>query len=222
MMGRLRPIALVALVGALAVLAFPGEGSALRAVFIALTPTGPSPTVMTIPAGLYPVWGNQDTVTHTVVFANGECSLQLAPGDIKGCNGFGFSLGQYAYTVDGKVQASVVVVAEARDVTLHARSHSIRRGAELKLHGELRIPILSPPVRPAPQPVIVLARPDRYHPFRPIKVVSAKTHGWHLQWKLRVRPRAHTIYIVKAASQPPEGPFWQNVWSKPLTVVVRP
>jgi hypothetical protein len=221
MVRRPRLIAQVVLLGALAVLAFPGEGSALRAVVIALTPTGPSRAVMTIPAGLYPVWGNQDTVTHTVVFANGECSVQLAPGDIKGCDGFGFPLGQYPYTVDGKVQASVVVVAEGREVTLHAGRNSIRRGAQVKLHGELRIPILSPPVRPAPQPVIVLARPDRYHPFRPIEVVRAKTHGWHLQWELRVRPRTHTIYIVRASSQPPEGAFWQNVWSKPLAVAVR-
>jgi hypothetical protein len=177
---------------------------------------------MTIPAGLYPVWGNQDTVTHTVVFANGECSLQVAPGDEQGCSGSELSqLGQYPYTVDGKFQASVVIVAEGREVTLHSDRTSIRGGAELKLHGELRIPILSPPVRPAPQPVIVLARPDRYHPFRPIKVVRAKTHGWHLQWELRVRPRNHTIYIVRATSQPPEGAFWLDVWSKPLTVAVR-
>jgi hypothetical protein len=219
MVGRLRPLALVALVGALAVLAFPSDGFALRAVFIALTASGPSPAVMTIPAGLYPVWGNQDTVTHTVVFANGECSLQLAPGDEKGCSGTEFSrLGQYPYTVDGSTQAIVVIVAEGRAVTIHSNRTSIRRGAELKLHGELTIPILSPPVPPAPQPVIVLARPDRYHPFRPIKVVSARTHGWHLQWKLRVRPRSHTIYIAEAKS---ELSFWELAWSKPLRVVVR-
>jgi len=219
MMRRLRPIALVALIGALAAVAFPPEGSALRAVFIALTATGPSPAVMTIPAGLYPVWGNQDTVMHTVVFANGECSLQLAPGDEKGCSGSEFSqLGQYPYTVDGRTQGIVVIVAEGREVTLHSDRTNIRRGAELKLHGELRIPILSPPVPPSPQPVVVLARLDRYHPFRPIGAVSAKTHGWHLQWQLRVRPRAHTIYIAEAKS---ELSFWQRAWSKPLTIVVR-
>jgi hypothetical protein len=90
----------------------------------------------------------------------------------------------------------------------------------LRLHGELGIPILSPPGPPARQPVIVLARHDRYHPFRRIRVVTATAHGWHLNWQLAVRPRTRTSYIVEANSQPEGGGlYWQRAWSRPFTVV---
>jgi hypothetical protein len=220
MVRRGRLIVQVALLSVLAVLAFPADGSALRAVLIVLTPAGPSPSVLTLPAGLYPFWLNQDSVLHTVVFANGTCSFTLAPGDSGGCpNGFSQFAGQFAYTVDGSTQASIDVVPEGRAVTLTARSHRIGPGAKLRLHGRLDIPILSPPVPPGPQPVVVLARHDRYHAFRPIRVVTATTHGWHLNWQLAVRPWARTIYIVEANSQPEGGGlYWQRAWSRPFTV----
>jgi hypothetical protein len=211
----------VALLGSLAALLFPAKGSALRAVAIVLTPTGPSPSVLTIPAGLYPVWQNGDTATHTVVFANGLCALQLSPGGIGNCANISQFAGQFAYTVDGTFQGSVNVVPDGRAVTLTARSHSITRGAVLKLHGELGVSILSPPVPPGPQPVVVLARPDRYHPFHRFRVVTATTHGWHLQWHLRVRPHARTIYMAEANSQPAGGQYWDNAWSKSFRVAVR-
>jgi hypothetical protein len=210
----------VALLAVLAVLAFPADGSALRAVFIALTPTGPSPSVLTLPAGLSPVWLNQDTVAHTVVFADGPCSFQVAPGAVGQCtNGFSQFAGKFAYTVDGSTQARIDVVPEGRAVTLTARTHRIAAGAKLRLHGELDFPILSPPVPPAPQPVVVLARHDRHHPFHRIRVVGAATHGWHLNWQLAVRPRKRTIYIVEANSQPEGGVYWRRAWSRPFTVV---
>ena len=212
----------LAFLGSLAALLFPAKGSALRAVPIVLTPTGPSPSVLTIPAGLYPVWENNDTVAHSVVFANGLCALQLPPGGYGNCpNGFSEFAGEYAYTVDGKVQASVNVIPEGRAVTLSASSHSITRGAVLKLHGRLDVPILSPPAPPAPQPIVVLARPDRYHPFHRLRVVTTTTHGWHLQWQLRVRPHARTIYIAEANFQPAGGQYWDNAWSKSFRVAVR-
>jgi hypothetical protein len=129
-MGRRRRFSLqLALAGVLAALVFPADGSALRAVAIALTPTGPSPAVLTIPAGLYPVWFNNDTVPHTVVFANGSCSIQVAPGALGQCTnryGGGY-VGEYAYTVDNTFQASIVTVADGRSVSLTARQHTIRR-----------------------------------------------------------------------------------------------
>ncbi|HET8556434.1 MAG TPA: hypothetical protein VFL58_03900 [Gaiellaceae bacterium] len=206
----------VALLGVVTALAFPADGSALRAVVIVLTPTGPDPSALTLPVGLYPVWQNGDTSTHAVVFANGLCSFELAPGGFGECP-IGLPIGHFAYMVDGTIQASIDVVPEGRSVTLTARSHTIREGGSLRLHGELSVPILSPPVRPAPQPVIVLARPDRYHPFHRIRVVTAVTHGWHLQWQLRVGPRARTIYIVEANS---DTQFWQRAWSKSFRVSV--
>ncbi|MGZ4417683.1 MAG: hypothetical protein ACXVRV_05865 [Gaiellaceae bacterium] len=217
---RRRLIGQAALVGALVVLAFPADGSALRAVFVKLTPTGPAPIVLTLPAGLYPVWINQDQVPHTVVFANGLCSLQVAPGEAKGCsNAFSEFVG-YPYTVDGTVQASIVVVPESRDVTLTASCHRIQRGARLTLHGQVTVPVLPPPAPPSPQTVTVLARLDSRHPFRRVAVVVARPHGWQLLSQLRVRPRATTTYIVEANSQPTGGRFWQQARSRPFKVLV--
>lgn len=218
-----RPTAQLALLGVLAVLVFPPDSSALRAVSIALTALGPSPSVLNLPSGLYPIWLNQDTVTHTVVFANGRCSFQVAPGEVGQCtDGFLTRPGQYAYTVDGTVQASIVVVAEPRSVTLVARSHRIGKGALLKLHGALTVPALSPPVfGPMTDHVIVLARHDRYHPFRRFRTVVARGRNYRLFWQLRVRPRLKTIYIAEANSEPGGGEYWARAWSKSFRVVPR-
>jgi hypothetical protein len=220
----------VALVGVLAMLALPSSGSSLSAVFISLTATGPSPAVQTIPAGLYPVWVNQDTVTHTVTFANG-CSIQVAPGGYGQCtNGFSGVVGDYPYTVDGTTQASIVVVADGRSVTLTARRHTIKRGSELMLRGALAVAQLSPPSTQGPrQPVVVLARPDGDRLFHPSAVVTAKPHRFrggsfvnvHSVWRLRVRPRTSTTYIVEARYQPAGGQFWQRARSGPFRVRVR-
>jgi hypothetical protein len=221
-----------ALVGVLALLAFPGASSALRPEFvISLTPTGPSPAVLTIPAGLGPVWfSNTDTVTHAVAFASGWCSIEVAPGTRGQCSsGFMSYAGDYPYAVDGTSQAHLVIEAVGRSVSLRARSHVVRRGSQLKLHGRLQEANSnwSPPSAGSPQPIIVLARPDRHHAFHRIAVVRAKLHPrtknapfGELLWQLRVRPRARTIYIAEANSQPRGGRVWQRAWSKPFRVRV--
>jgi hypothetical protein len=213
-----RLLAAVTLLGVLTVLAFTGNGAALSAVGISLTAAGPSPAVLNIPAGMYPVWFNNDTVSHTVAFADGSCTFEVAPGGYGECPRFLSYAGTFPYSVDGTVQASIVVVPEGRAIYLAAKTHTITRGDVLKLHGDLDIPILSPPGPPAPQPVTVLARPDRYHPFHRIEVVTARAHGRHLQWHVRVRPQAKTIYIAEANS---ETNFWERAWSKSFRVAVR-
>jgi hypothetical protein len=218
-------LAQVALFGVLAVLAFPSSGSALSALFISLTPTGPSPATLTISGNDYPVWINEDTVAHTVTFANGKCSVQVAPREIGQCsNGFSSGVGNYPYTVDGTAQASIVVALDWRTVTLGAKSHAIDRGSVLTLRGTLAVGTGSPPVFQGPrQPVTVLARPDRYHPFHRIADVTAQPRrsrnpaDAHSVWHLRVRARHSAIYIVEANSQPGQ---WQQAWSKPFRVRV--
>jgi plastocyanin len=213
----------VALLGVLAVLALPSSGAAFSGVPILLTANGPSPAVQTVPAGMYPLWINQDTVAHTVTLANG-CSFQVAPAAFGQCtNGFSEVVGTYAYTVDGTTQASIVVTAEGRTLTLGAKSHRIDRGSVLRLHGKLAAGTAGPPVVQGPrQPVIVLARPDRHHPFHRIAVVTAKPHraqnpgSAYSVWRLRVRPKARTIYIAEADSQPQAGQYWQQAWSRPF------
>jgi hypothetical protein len=223
MVRRWRLIAQVAVLGAV-IVAFPSAGSALVAQLpIYLTPNGPSPSVLNLGAGARsPLWINQDQVTHTVAFANGLCSLQLAPGQQGECsNDFFQSVGQYAYTVDGTVQASVIVRLNGRTVTLTATSHTMMRGAQLTLHGELAAAIPLP--GPSLQPVIVLARHDRDHAFRRIAIVRPRAEGrpLHAIWRLRVGPRTGTTYIAEARFQPDFGPYWQNATSGTFKVVVR-
>ena len=226
-------IAQVTLLGVLAALALPASGSALRPVFvISLTPTGPSPSFLSTAAGLGPVWfNNTDTVTHTVVFANGLCSIQVAPGSRGQCTSdFMSYIGDYPYTADGTSRGDVVVEAVGRTVSLVASRNRLRRGSQLRLHGRLQEENSnwSPPTAGQPQAIIVLARPDRYHPFRRVAVVMARLDRTRkrnapfgeLLWQLRVRPRAHTIYIAEANSQPAGGQFWQRAWSRPFRVDV--
>jgi hypothetical protein len=211
----------------LAALALPSGSSALRSgIPIFLTASGPSPAVQTIPAGLYPIWVNKDTVTHTVVFASG-CTIQVSPGATGQCgNGLWNVVGDYAYAIDGTAQGSVDVTPEGRIVTLAARRHKIRRGSELLLHGKLAVAQLSPPSIQGPrQPVVVLACSDRCHVLHRAVVVakprrSRSLADVHSVWQLRVRPRASTTYIVEANSQPAGGQFWARARSKPFRVNV--
>ena len=121
MVRRRRSIARFALLGILSVVTLPASGSALLTpALITLTATGPSPAALTIPAGYPTAWVNQDSVTHTVTFADGRCSIQVPPaGGLTFCpNNFASGLGSYSYTVDGSIQASIDVVANGRTVTL--------------------------------------------------------------------------------------------------------
>lgn len=228
-------IAQVVFVGLLAVLAFPGEGSAVRPQFvISLTSDGASPAVLKTEAGLGPVFfSNTDTVTHTIAFANGACSMQVSAGSSEQCPSTAFMgyAGDYAYTVDGTRQGQLDVEAVGRSVSLVTRSHSVGRGSRLRLHGRLEEANSnwSPPGPGSPQPIIVLARPDRYHAFHRIAVVRAKViHPirtndapfGRLLWQLHVRPRATTIYMAEANYQPQAGRVWQRAWSKPFRVRV--
>jgi plastocyanin len=220
-----RLIAQVVLIAGLAVLAFPASGSALSAVFITLAPSGPTPAAVDIPAGTYPVWRNVDTVTHTVAFAKGLCSFQVAPGAIGQCAGVGLAVGSHPYTVDGTVQASINVTPEGRTVTLGAPRHEIKRGARLTLHGLLKYGYAGPPVFRGSRTsmrVTVLARHDRREPFRAVASVrpgALRASGY--PWRREIHPRRTTTYIVEAVSQPASGQYWQHAHSEPFTVIVR-
>jgi hypothetical protein len=158
-------IAQVVLAGVLALLAFPGESSAFAGMPIALTATGPVPAIQTVSTVTYPFWINQDTVAHTVSFANGRCTVQVAPGGLADCpTGFASGPGDYAYTVDGTAQASVVVQIAGRTVTLGARTHQIAGGARLTL---ARAPHLLRPVA-GPWPGVTGNRARAVGPHAPV------------------------------------------------------
>jgi hypothetical protein len=228
---RGRLIVELALVGVLALLVFPGAGSALRPMLtISLSSSGPSPAVFTTPVGLGSIWfHNTDTVTHSIAFADGWCSGQVAPDGRLYC-GFLPHVGDYAYTFDGSIQAHVVAKAVGRSVSLRARSHSIRLGSQLTLRGRLQEANSnwSPPSAGQPQRIIVIARPYLGHPFHRVAVVTATVHPrtkrapfGELRWHVRIRPHWDMTYVAVASYQPAAGTVWQRATSKPFRIIVR-
>lgn len=218
----------LALCGAVGLLVFPGASSALIGPYtVTLSSSGPSPAILTEPVGWPPVWfNNTDTVTHSVTFANGTCSIDVAPGTHASCTAH-FGIGTYDYTVDGTSQAQLVVQAIPRSVSLRARHTTIERGARVTLHGQLHdIQYPYPGSAGTPHPIMVLALHYHGHKLHRVAVVRAKyspgPHGLgRLVWRLHVRPRATTAYIAEAVYQPRSGRVWKQAWSKPLKVVVR-
>ena len=215
----------VAVLGALVALALPSSGSALSAEFIYLTSSGPSPATLTMSAGMYPVWMNQDTVAHTVTFPSG-CSIEVAAGQLAQCPDNGsLVVGDNPYTVDGTVQASITVTPAWRAVTIHAKRHGFRLDSKVLLHGTLAISSPLPPgYRAVRMPVTVLSRAHGRHTWHRLAVVMAKppTRSAHRSvWHLRVRLRTWTTYRVVANSQPKGGTFWEDAQSGPFGLYVR-
>jgi hypothetical protein len=209
------------------------RGFYIHGCVVVLTATGPSPSMLEIPPERYLVFGNPDSVTHTVVFANGRCSLSVAPTDAEPgfCrDNFAFYVGTYPYTVDGKFPGTVVTTPLPRSVSLTARTHMIRRGKRLTLHGLVtRSNTGSAP----PPPVVVLARHDSTQPFEPVATVRTRgSHQATYAWKLNVQPDVPTTYIAKVTAQRlcyypasrcahPQGQVWANGRSRPFTVRIR-
>lgn len=230
-------IAGVALAGVSAGLAFPSDGSGYTgAQPVSLTAAGPSPSTLKITAGQYMVFHNEDSVTHTVIFANGLCSLTVTPGEWVGpgysvngslhpdCNdNVPFYAGSYPYTVDGKAPGVVDTALASRSVTLTARTPRVRRGQRLTLHGSARWDNNATPLaNQAPFPVIVLARHAGRHTFRAIaRVTMEGSPDASAVWHLKVRPGVATTYIAELTGQLPGGTIWKQATSRPFTVRIR-
>jgi hypothetical protein len=196
------------------------------------------------------VFRNTDSLTHTIAFANGRCSLTVTPGEQEAglpwvhCKNDTFTryVGSYAYKVDGKFPGSVETTPLRRVVTLTASTHTIPGGARLTLHGQvLRRDQGSPLLITPPVPVVVLARHNSKQPFEPIATVRARFQGdvtnaahYHASygWKLNVQPDVTTTYIAKVTSQRlcsrpasqcahPQGQVWSNPKSRTFTVRIR-
>ena len=218
----------------------PGSCNKPRACSVSLTATGPAPSRLTAAAASYLSFDNTDSVTHTVVFANGLCSITLNPGEQGGpgsvANGvqhpacmdnFTFFVGDYPYTVDGKFAGTVVTTPLRRVVTLTARTHAIRHGTRLTLHGQVSWFDYNPDsfLMREQFRVVVLARQDGRHAFKPIttgRVWSSQVYGTGIgigyAWKRKVKPGAKTTYIAKVTAQPW---IWSSAQSRPFTVRIR-
>jgi plastocyanin len=220
----------VALVGALAAFAFPSAGSGyISSKSVSLTASGPSPSTLKMGAGNFMLFDNTDSVTHTVVFANGLCSLTLSPGEQAGpgnelgpdnpdCNdNFTFGVGSYAYSVDGTHSGTVDTLPAYRSVTLEARTHALRAGERLTLHGRVAWDnTCCEFATTVPFPVVVLARSAGSDSFKVVAAVA--TRGL---WHVKVRPGVATTYIAKVSGQLPGALIWRQATSRPFTVRMR-
>ena len=234
-------IAELALVGVLSAFGFASDGFAYATTYtVSLTATGPAPSLLKIGAGAFMEFHNKDSVAHTVVFANGRCTVSVPPGywigpggqsvypgqqvvPQPGCNdNFPFYVGSYAYSVDGKFSGAVETRPLRRFVTLEARTHRVARGSRLTLHGEViwgtQDGIF---VTRTPFPVIVVARYEGQRTFEPLATVAVRYVGGRnggFRWQLSVRPGVTTSYLAEVTGQLPEGQVWTKARSRLLTV----
>ena len=196
-------LARVALVGVVAALVVVSDGSAApKVVTVVITATGPSPSTVRIGPGKEFLWVNNDSVAHTLVFAHGSyCSLNPSgepPPTIAPCDYYyAKRVGSFGYSVDGRFPGKVVVVALARSVSLTARTHSVRLGSQLTLHGQETFdnggaPFCSHGGGLAETGLRVLARHAAGQPFKRIAMFSLRTpthkrpgkHGCSYLWQL--------------------------------------
>jgi hypothetical protein len=232
--------AVLAAVAALAALAFPPDGSADGSyAYVALSASGPMPSTIGVRALSHGViFVNQDSVAHTVVFADGRCSLTVPPGEPpvneSSCTSrrhgvWPIYVGSYVYAVDGTFPGTIRVVPWYRSVSLTARTHTIRLGSQLTLHGQLTY--RDPNGGPAlcgdglRHPLRVLARHDRSRHFKriamfpvPGREANSGTTRCTFSWQLKVRPGERTTYIANAKGR---ADYWMQATSKPFTVRVR-
>lgn len=223
MVRRRWSIAQVFLFGALIALALPSSGSAFAGYGIVLTASGPSPTVARMPALMYPVWINPDTVTHTVTFADG-CSFDVAPSSRTSgkCHDSWAGVGSHAYTVDGTFQASLNVIPEWRSVTIKAKRHRFHRGSRVRLHGRLEAAFPAPTIFGPRMPVTLYARRHGQRLWHKIAIVTAtplkkpRSRPYSV-WHFWVRPHGGTTYMAKAESEPK---YWKNATAGPFGLYV--
>ena len=113
-----------------------------------------------------------------------------------------------------------------RAVTLTAPRHGIRRGTSLTLHGRVSWLDYNPDLPLTQFRVIVLARHDGSHAFKPITTGRLwasqpyeSNHGSiSYSWKRKVHPGETTTYIAKVTGY---QWFWSDATSRAFTVRIR-
>lgn len=115
-------------------------------------------------------------------------------------------------SVDGKFPGTVVTTAIRQAVTLTARTHRVRHGTPLTLHGRISWFDNNPDLPQEPFRVLVLARRGGRGHFVHVaggRVCSSQGRATdplgqvRCGWKLKVNPRVETTYIAKDAEISP-------------------
>jgi hypothetical protein len=231
-------MARVALVGVVAALVVVSDGSAApKVVTVTITATGPSPSTVRIRPGEEFGFVNHDSVAHTLWFAHRSkpssyCNLNPVdqpPPTIAPCGvGIAERLGRFDYSVDNQFPGKIIVVALQRSVSLTARTHVVRLGRPLRLHGQETYDdrtLTAVCSENFGTLLRVFARQATGKPFRRIAMFPARKpthkrpgrHGCSYRWQLKVRPGMTTTYIV----QTERGGWFKQATSKPFTVMVR-
>lgn len=170
---------------------------------VAITPTGFTPSSVTIEVGESVTWRNTDTQAHRVVVSGTSCNLSLQPAQSSSCE---FNTpGRLNYSDPGETGAGFrgtieVESAPSRGVTLQATREIVLFGDSITLSGTISS-------RQAGESVTITVDPAG-EPARRIEVDT----GAGGQWSLRAQPRIRTQYTAR----------WRNTTSEVLTVQVRP
>jgi hypothetical protein len=209
------------------VIASDGSAAALKSETVTLTASGPVPREVTIRATDSVIFANEDSVAHTVVFAHPSCSFSVLPGQRGAYACKPWLVGSYAFTVDGTFPGKLHVVGQLRLISLTARTHAVRPGGQLTLHGRLTHADLGGPCSGGPHDYVwVLARHDHSEPFKRIRkpvavarnIQRAGPHGCAYPWHLKVRPHERMTYIAQAKGL---GRIWRPAKSRTFDVLIR-
>ena len=125
--------------------------------------------------------------------------------------------------MDGKFAGTAETMPAFRSVTVEARTHQVRRGEPLTLHGKVMWDNNATSfATKAPFPVIVLARYAGSHSFKAVATVAMGPAGdasglWHL----KVRPGIATTYIAEVTGQLSNGRIWKQATSRQFAVRMR-
>jgi hypothetical protein len=231
---RVRLVATIVLGAALVMLAAAASGSAqgTKVIVVSLTASGPKPIAATKLPDDQLEFVNDDSVNHRVVLVRGPrrtCSLDLLPGGIGQCHDGGPTVvGNYPYTVDGRIPATVRVKGYRKEVTLTADTHTIRAGDALDLHGRLIYDNGTAGCGDAFQfQVRILDRHGHGRPFE--RIATVRVGGFNhpaaprgdlcaYAWHLALRPGSATSYIAESIDH---AEWWQRARSRPFAVTIR-
>jgi plastocyanin len=170
---------------------------------VLITPTGFTPSNVTIEAGETVTWRNTDAQAHRVVVQRTSCNLSLQPAQSSSCE-FN-TAGRFDYSDPGETGSGFrgtieVESAPTRGVTLQSNRNIVIFGGAITLSGAISS-------RQAGQTVTITVDPAGEPPRR----IEVET-GTGGEWSLRAQPRIRTQYRAQ----------WRNSTSAVFTVQVRP